>query len=403
MTPEIDREYSKILDKIAEKLDLTDTQYEIATRSYQAVASWLDAPDSPLMPYRPHISPQGSFRYGTVIRPLLEDEEYDVDLTCKLHISESQVTQQWLKKVVGDRLKAKETYKRMLAPEKRRCWRLQYNDQFRFHLDIVPSIPDSAQYIQQLTTLLAVPSSLAIHALCITDNETWDTDVDFPKSNPEGYALWFLQCMRVEFDRRRMLLAEQMKMSVDAVPEYQVKTPLQRVVQLLKRHRDLRYGDNPNAPISIIITTLAAKAYQNETDIFVALRNVLSRMASFIELDEQGNKVVKNPVNPLENFADKWAENPEKEELFFEWLNRAKRDFDQLAQKRGLPELAVPLQQYFGENIAKKALNEVAEQTLKEREANRLFMAAGTGILSSQQTPKSVPVTQHNPYGSDKG
>ncbi|MCA0233084.1 MAG: nucleotidyltransferase, partial [Bacteroidetes bacterium] len=102
-------------------------------------------------------------------------------------------------------------------------------------------------------------------------------------------------------------------------------------------------------------------------------------------------------------FADKWAENPEKEELFFEWLNRAKRDFDQLAQKRGLPELAVPLQQYFGENIVKKALNEVAEQTLKEREANRLFMAAGTGILSSQQTPKSVPVTQHNPYGSDKG
>lgn len=402
MTSEIDREYSKILDKIAEKLDLTDTQYEIATRSYQAVTNWLDAPDSPLRPYRPHISPQGSFRYGTVIRPLLEDEEYDVDLTCKLHISESQITQQWLKKAVGDRLKQNDTYKRMLAPEKRRCWRLQYNDQFRFHLDIVPSIPDSVQYIQQLTTLLAVPHSLAIHALCITDNETWHTDIDFPKSNPEGYALWFLQTMKVEFDRRRVLLAEQLKMSVDAVPEYRVKTPLQRVVQLLKRHRDLCYGDNLNAPISIIITTLAAKAYQNETDIFVALRNVLIRMASFIKLDEQGNRVVKNPVNPLENFADKWTENPEKERLFFEWLNRARRDFDLLAQKRGLPELAVPLQQYFGEGVVNKALNEIAEQTLKEREANRLFMAAGTGFLSSQPTPKSVPVTQHNPYGSHK-
>lgn len=402
MTPEIDREYSKILDKIAEKLDLTDTQYEIATRSYQAVASWLDAPDSSLKPYRPHISPQGSFRYGTVIRPLLDDEEYDVDLTCKLHVSENQITQQWLKKVVGDRLKEHDTYKRMLAPEKRRCWRLQYNDQFRFHLDIVPSIPDSPQYIQQLTTLLAVPRSLAVHALCITDNETWHTGIDFPKSNPEGYALWFLQTMKVEFDRRRMLLAEQLRMSVDDVPEYRVKTPLQRVVQLLKRHRDLRYGDNPNSPISIIITTLAAKAYQNETDIFVALRNVLSRMASFIETDSKGNKVVKNPVNPLENFADKWTENPEKERLFFEWLNRARQDFDQLAQKRGLPELSVPLKAYFGEGVVNKALNEIAEQILKDREANRLFMAAGTGILSSQTAPKSVPVTQHNPYGSHK-
>lgn len=401
MTPEIEREYSRILDKIGGKLDLTDTQYEIATNSYQAVANWLDALDSPLRPYRPHISPQGSFRYGTVIRPLLNDEEYDVDLTCKLHIPKNQITQQLLKKIVGDRLIQNEMYKHMLAPEKRRCWRLQYNDQFRFHLDIVPSIADNVEYIDQLINILQVPHSLAIHALCITDKETWDTDIDFPKSNPEGYALWFLQRMRVEFDRRRSLMAGQVQKRADEIPEYKVKTPLQRVIQLLKRHRDLCYNDNPDAPISIIITTLAAKAYQNETDIFVALRNILNNMESFIEWDNEGNRVVRNPVNPLENFADKWIK-PEKERIFFEWLNRAKQDFTSLIQKRGLLELAPSLKKYFGEKVVNKAFDELAEETLRMREENKLFMAAGTGILSSQPTVKSVPVAQHKPYGSNK-
>lgn len=401
MTPEIEREYSRILDKIGAKLDLTDTQYEIATNSYHAVASWLDASDSPLRPYRPQISPQGSFRYGTVIRPLLNDEEYDVDLTCKLHIPKNQITQQLLKKIVGARLIQNEMYKRMLAPEKRRCWRLQYNDQFRFHLDIVPSIADNVEYIDQLINILQVPRSLAIHALCITDKETWDTDTDFPKSNPEGYALWFLQRMRVEFDRRRSLMAGQVQKRADEIPEYKVKTPLQRVVQLLKRHRDLCYKDNLNAPISIIITTLAAKAYQNEADIFVALRNILNTMESFIEWDNEGNRVVRNPVNPLENFADKWTD-PERERIFFEWIDRAKQDFGTLIQKRGLPELAPSLKVYFGEKVVNKALDELAEETLKMREENKLFMTIGTGILSSQPTAKSITVTQHKPYGSDK-
>lgn len=84
MTPQINREYSKILEKIAANLDITATQYQLAVQRYEAVGNWLDADNSPLKPYKPKITPQGSFRLGTVIKPLLEGEEYDVDLTCKL-------------------------------------------------------------------------------------------------------------------------------------------------------------------------------------------------------------------------------------------------------------------------------------------------------------------------------
>ena len=403
MTPQTDREFNKILESIAKTLDLSATQHKLAVERYQAVGNWLNADNSVLKRFHPQITPQGSFRLGTVIKPLTEDEEYDVDLTCKLIINKSDITQKQLKKLVGDRLKENDDYKRMLAPEKRRCWRLQYAEAFRFHLDIVPSIPDFQTEIV-LLELRGVPKAIANNALCITDNETWDYATDFPKSNPEGYALWFQEQMKVEFQRKRMLMAESLKMSVDEVPEFDVKTPLQRVVQLLKRHRDIRYGKDLDKPISIIITTLSALSYENETDVLVALQNVLSRMDDYIETDISGNYLIKNPVNPLENFADKWNENPRKATLFFEWLEEAREDFKVLILKKGegLLEVSKPLKRYFGENIVTRAFNDVAAQTLKEREENKLFMAAGTGILSTQNTPKSIPVTQHRNYGNDK-
>ncbi len=39
------------------------------------------------------------------------------------------------------------------------------------------------------------------------------------------------------------------------------------------------FGDDESKPISIIITTLAARAYNGETDIFTALNNILEKNA----------------------------------------------------------------------------------------------------------------------------
>ena len=49
---------------------------------------------------------------------------------------------------------------------------------------------------------------------------------------------------------------------------------------ILKRHRDNWSKDNPDLkPISIILTTLAARAYNGETDIVAALAMFLKRWA----------------------------------------------------------------------------------------------------------------------------
>ncbi|GAB3550931.1 cyclic GMP-AMP synthase DncV-like nucleotidyltransferase [Spirosoma fluminis] len=385
--------YSSLLLKIAQTLDITPSQYDKAVAHYQAVGKWLDAADSPLAIYKPVIHPQGSLRYGTVIKPLSNQDEYDIDLVCKLQINKLLVSQQTLKKMVGDRLKANKDYLRMLDKEGRRCWRLDYNEAERFHLDILPAIPDAYDWL----LLAGVPIELAQHALCITDRETWGTDIDWPRANPEGYARWFYSRMHVAFALAQQTLANEMRMKVEDVPAHRVKTVLQQVVQLLKRHRDIMLGDDEDKPISIIITTLAAWAYQNETDLLSAMKNVLAVIPGLIRF-ERGEFIVENPVNPLENFADKWKDNPKKAEKFFTWVNQAQLDFNKLEQLRGLPNVAVNLKAQFGEDIVTRALNSLGDETRQVRESGNLSMERGTGLLSS--AAGGIKVSNHHFYGS---
>ena len=125
------------------------------------------------------------------------------------------------------------------------------------------------------------------------------------------------------------------KASIDSLPYYQWKTPLQQAIQLLKRHRDTMFKDNEDSkPISVIITTLAAKAYSGESDLASSLTNILSRMGDHIN---GAVPLVPNPVNPAEDFADKWYDADSAKyklkENFDKWLYQARADFKALCSK----------------------------------------------------------------------
>jgi hypothetical protein len=49
--------------------------------------------------------PQGSFRLGTMIRPVCEEDDIDIDLVCQLTKKPDNWTQFDLKQKVGDRIK----------------------------------------------------------------------------------------------------------------------------------------------------------------------------------------------------------------------------------------------------------------------------------------------------------
>jgi cyclic GMP-AMP synthase DncV-like protein len=333
----------RLLEHIAETIELPASGYETAKRRYEDLSDWFGRQESLCAQYGPHIYPQGSFRLGTVVRPISDDAEYDLDLGCRLTtiISKATHTQKELKTLVGRDLESYRTARRIQQKmeEKHRCWRLVYADDLQFHIDTVPSIPETAsgrQLIERAIELSGTSAALARNAAAftgaITDNRLNNYAVIDPAwrvSNSEGYALWFESRMRLADSLLRERALVMNLHTVDELPAYRWKSPLQRVVQILKRHRDIMFAGNPSSQaISIIITTLAARAYDGERDAGEALRNVLSRMGTFVA---EMTPRVANPVNPAEDFADKWADPQyarlKLEENFWRWLRKAQEDF----------------------------------------------------------------------------
>lgn len=304
-----------ILQATADALDIPDHVYEDATLKYEDVGDHLAADNSSLSTYDPQIYVQGSFRLGTVVRPYGHEDDYDIDLVCQLGIRKESITQEELKSKIGARLKARDDLAKILEPS-RRCWTLNYADDAgkpAFHMDVLPSIPN----------LERRPSGILL-----TDTEL----TRWQKSNPVAFADWFRKRMEVVFVARRSALAESLAASIEDVPEWRVKTPLQRCVQILKRHRDVYFEKAPDVkPVSVIITTLAAHAYNNENDIYDALTGIASRMHLFIE-NRNGTWWVQNPVDDGENFADKWNEYPERRQAFARWLQKVGADINLLSR-----------------------------------------------------------------------
>lgn len=341
----------ELFEDLAEELDVPATKYEQAKQHYEGVGKWLGADGSALASMAPKVYVQGSFLLGTAVSPVHEDQDYDIDLVCELDTSPAKYTHRRLKQLVGNRIYESETYRPLLQPEKRRCWTIRYAKSLRFHLDVLPAIPRPA-YVAPTS---GIPPSWDKSALWITDKTLAENVAIWPSSNPIGYAEWFRRRMYQVFMARKRLLAEARKASVEAVPDYEVRTPLQRVVQLLKRHRDLRFEGDPDRPISVIITTLAATAYGSEESVGECLVNIVPRFASLFE-NRAGTLWLPCPVAPSENLADRWTTEPRKRERFFEWLKLVESDVAAFRSGRSIGEQERALGTAFGKSSATGAV-----------------------------------------------
>lgn len=408
LTTDQKNQFSDILEELGKSLDISESQYEAAVKSYAAVGNWLSKEDSTLAPYSPEILPQGSFMLGTMIKPINEKDDLDIDLVCQLKGKNPSWTQEDLKNKVGDRLKAHDTYGKMLDKEGRRCWTLAYSDAANYHMDILPSIVDKGYRII-LEKAFSDNDLKDIEKLGIritdnqTDNYKWETNhLEWMRSNPFGFARWFFQQATLEF-RKAFSLSE----SITPVPNYnKEKLPLQRVVQILKRHRDILFNGDEHKPISIIITTLASKAYNKETNIIEAIINVVNDMPNHIEerWSEDHGKMIKwisNPMNYEENFADKWIEHPQREKNFYHWLSEVRKDLNNILDQRGkgVHFINESMTKPFGKEAVNMAFSSYGEKYLKQRESGTLKMATGTGMLGSYGR---TTVPQHKPFGKNE-
>jgi len=375
---------ASILQTSADKLDIPDYVYEDAILKYEDVGEHLAADDSDLRDYKPQIYVQGSFRLGTVVHPYDRGDEYDIDLVCQLEMRKESVTQKDLKAKVGDRLKKREDLSKILQPS-RRCWTLDYPAEIGmpgFHMDVLPSIPNEERK----------PTGILL-----TDTEL----TKWQKSNPVAYAEWFKKRMEVIFRVKKAALAEAMLASIEEVPDWRVKTPLQRCVQILKRHRDIHFEKKPDVkPVSIILTTLAAHAYQNEEDIFDALTGIAKRMSNFIE-NRKGLWWVQNPVDEGENFADKWNDYPDRRNAFMTWLQKVSVDFENVSKAETVADGLIMLDESLGRQTMDKVATElgVKRESLLPAIVSTASMVPALGdeshVLSPATQFQLVPVPQY--------
>ncbi len=390
-------ERSKILQAVTESLDITPTQMQLAKDRYGAVGKFLGEEGSVLEKYNPRISPQGSFLLGTVVKPMADEDQFDIDLICLLDLTNKEVTQKELKTMIGDRLKVR--YEKMMEEEKRRCWTIQYAESTKFHMDVLPCIPDPIFAIQYSS----VPQLIADTSIQITDKEDEINyskySTGWKKSNPLGYYVWFKERMKEQFDKLKIEKAQINGVQIDQVEDFEVRTPLQRAIQLLKRHRDVKYGTDEDRPISIIITTLSAKAYNGESDLYTALDNIVSNMQNHIERRFVNDKYefwIANPINPDENFADKWNETDRKKQLFLQWLTNVKVDVLDVLKQQNRTKILKELKVSFGDQTINEATRKLGEKMRSQRASGNMMFNTATGAIGIQG---SKQVKQHQFYG----
>ena len=377
-----------ILELACHDLELSASQRRVAEDRYVAIGKWLSEADERLL-REAEVYAQGSIALETTVRPLASDE-FDVDLVCHVPGSHRVLSPLALKSLVGNRLKSHGHYRSILE-EKARCWRVNYAGEF--HLDITPSLPNP---------------------VCENDGElvpdrrlsTWKA------SNPRGYLAWFESHAQEE---PRFLSADpefsDLRADIEALPgPSKIKGILRRTVQICKRHRDVFFSERPDsklAPISIIITTLAAKSYVacvrsggHETDLDLLIA-VVRAMPSFVEIGgAEGRESfhVWNETTENENFAEKWNQDPRLATAFFQWQQKALSDLSVLAETEGIDRLQARLTGLVGSRSAGAAVGSLTDAIGASRKMERLTVTAGLGL--STGTARGVSVRPNTFYGA---
>jgi hypothetical protein len=371
LTASVNTQLDHLLEEICLTLSLTETQYNLAKERYQAIGTWLSQSSSALYRFSPEVYPQGSLRLQTPVKPIAR-LEYDLDLICLLHLHPGFYQEPMIVyAMVEERLKANGLYRNKIERYKR-CLRITYANEF--HLDITPACPDP----RMGGTYILVPDR-KMH--------------QWKPSNPIGYATWFDQrssCRTDAFTAKR----------VEPLPPNELvpsKAPLRRVVQLLKRHRDVVFQGDEDAPRSIVLTTLAAQHYDGQRCITDALVGVLDKIVLSIA-STPGRLAIPNPANPAERFCEAWANNPEAYHKFVDFLYALQRRFRKLLGQTGLANIAQSLQILFGESITVKAIEAYTDRMHHERTRQQIhFRTSGVGLTTA--TARTRPIPKNTFYG----
>ena len=371
--------------KIISQLDIPPSLYHNACQKYESIAKYLESHSLQAVIY-----PQGSFALGTVTRPYSKDKErnYDLDFICQVTASRDDITPSELRNQIANILISSDLYGGKLT-EYEECFTIEYADinDIGFSIDIVPATNESDSQKAELYALTKQPwlidTAIAIPRHSRMKVYNWITN------NPKGYCKWFSDinapfaaASATSYRESLFKSHRDIYSSIEQIPSELERTSMQRVIQILKYHRDVYFsnisGGEDLKPISAIINTVVAQIAKSANpywSVFELLQYVVNELTIYaqhqnLSLNDFTSKYgersvftrfngiwkIENPANPKDNLADKWNENPEIPKRFFLWVAAVK---DHLIDSLDLDDetFRSKAETAFGYNVISKAWN----------------------------------------------
>jgi len=389
--------WEALLLECLERISLTEPQHALIEARYETVGEIFETSKKPELQGAIFL-PQGSFRVRTVIMP----PNGSVDVDAVLWSPRRDLAPAKFYQLVRDELRARVRTDDGIE-EKNRCVRVLYaGESPAFHIDVTPAINDPANSAVDGSGKLLVPDLQAIRMGLY----------GFKPSNPVDFSSWLQTAADTKILIKALRLDEAAfrgRAETQPLPSHEQLVafdPLRGTIRLLKAHRDKYFGARDDKPISVIITTLATKAYLR-----VAARNVpmrpldailaiVSEMQNCFDPALAGEHYrVLNPRNNAENFAEKWNADPALPTAFDGWRSQLLLDLRLgLVQFDSRVDFVEHLDHAFGPNL--KALAEESVQKalqgqvllgLSQGAAERLHNSAVTRVFGVTQDVRSQP------------
>ena len=289
--------YSPFIEFLRDEVNLSQNRLDRLGTSVGAVDDYLK--DS-LAGYQ-KMEWQGSYALGTLIKPVDDNNEYDVDIQIMMNQNPKWEPEDFVTEVFKT-LQDNKNYADKLRL-KTRCVTIDYAGDF--HLDVVPCVTSGDR-----------------HYIC---NKV---DNQFEQTDGTGYREWFNERNRITGGN------------------------LKRAVRLLKYIRDHRNGFTAK---SILLTTLAGDTIKPSdagteavSTVADTLETVLSRMNEYLQ-QHPNMPEIKNPVLPTENFNRHWDQ-----QRYSNFRNRVQSYAQTAKQAKAEPstEKAIKLwQELFGDKF----------------------------------------------------
>jgi Second Messenger Oligonucleotide or Dinucleotide Synthetase domain len=352
-----DTQLDDLLDRMAEALQLDATRKDRMKTAYEAVKDWIESDERFFKPFRFDVYPHGSVRILTTVKPISRDE-FDLDIAIHLKADWTIHSPARVYAELKRRLEENEVYKAKLEC-KNRCLRLNYAGDF--HMDILPGVQEDHQDENKLM---------------VPDREMGR----WVSSNPRGFANWFMDQANKS---KESLLEKAFRAEKLPVDNFRNKKPLQRGVQLIKRFRDLYFQkDDRYKTSSIILTTLAGELYKGEAGIFDTVDGIISQLRASKQSRFARIRVL-NPVNPEEDFTDKWDGDPGFFLAFTEFIEQLHGEWQGLKRQHGVIQESRILKGLFGDEVFLTAQTGQVGRAEELRKIKALGIERATGILSS--------------------